>query len=479
MADRATRAAGGPALAGVETYRGRGLIVDPIHGYLLYTRPEGPSRGETTEQDLIDTPWVQRLRRIPQLQSARWVFPTAEHSRFPHALGTMHVAGRFARQLWPSLRAVFPDAPSAPLVEELLRVTGLLHDIGHGPFGHFFDDNFLADVGLTHERVGQRIIREALGEAIRGLRRSPHGAFADGERIDPEWICYLMGKAYTQPAPGDPPWLAFLKPVLSGIYTADNLDYVLRDAHMCGVAVGADLDRIVYYSFFTPEGLTLDRSGTQALIMFLTARFYMYTNVYYHRTTRAIDLHLKEIFRPTMRIVFPWDLRTDLEPYLHLTEWTLLEEVGRWHDAADPVRRALGREWRQILDRRLKWRMVHEEVLDDTTIPVWATMRPEVVAGQVREALPAGLRRLEFEVDLAFQDPRPLNPLGMGDRQIYVYDGASHRVAKEPLAALFKYLPGKVAQCRIFARDHRHDRELTEAFRRVLYQDRPLAPAGV
>jgi hypothetical protein len=288
-----------------------------------------------------------------------------------------------------------------------------------------------------------------------------------------------MGKGYTQPESGHPAWLAFLKPLLSGIYTADNLDYVLRDAHMCGVPVGADLDRIVYHSFFTPEGLTLDRGGTQALIMFLTARYYMYTNVYYHRTTRAIDLHLKEIFPPTMRIVFPWDPRKDLQPYLHLTEWTLLEDVARWRHADDPERRALGEEWRQILDRRLKWRMVHEEVLDDSMIKVWAVMRPEYVAGHVRDALPRALRRLEFQIDLAFQDPRPLNPLGMGDRQIYIYDGASQRVSKEPLAVLFKYLPGKVAQCRIFARDHRHDRELTDAFRRVLYEDRPAIPTNV
>lgn len=464
---------------GAETYRGKGLIADPIHRYLLYTRAEGGIPGEATEQDLIDTSWVQRLRRIPQLQSARWVFPTAEHSRFPHALGAMHVAGRFAQQLAPSLRTVFPDAPSPALIEELLRVAGMLHDIGHGPFGHFFDENFLVDYGLTHELVGQRIIREELGEIIRGLRRSPSGPFADGEVIDPNWICYLMGKGYTQPEAGDPRWLAFLKPVLSGIYTADNLDYVLRDAYMCGVAVGADLDRIIYYSFFTPEGLTLDRGGTQALIMFLTARYYMYTNVYYHRTTRAIDLHLKEIFRPTMRIVLPWDLREDLHPYLHLTEWTLLEEVGRWHDADDPERRALGQEWRQVLDRRLKWRMVHEEVLDDSMITVWAVMRPEYVAGQVRDALPRALKHVEFQIDLAFQDPRPLNPLSMGDRQIYVYDSATGWVSKEPLAALFRYLPGKVAQCRIFARDHRHDPELTKAFRRVLYEDRPAISTNV
>ena len=84
------------------------------------------------------------------------------------------------------------------------------------------------------------------------------------------------------------------------------MDYVLRDSYMCGVAVGPiDIERIMYYSFFSEKGLTLDRSGMQAFTMFLNARFYMYTNVYYHRTTRGIDLHLKEIFRDTMRIVFP------------------------------------------------------------------------------------------------------------------------------------------------------------------------------
>jgi hypothetical protein len=374
---------------------------------------------------------------------------------------------------------VFPDAPSGPLVEELLRVAGLLHDIGHGPFGHFFDDNFLADYELTHELVGQRIIREELADVIRALRRSPAGPFAPGEAIDPGWICYLMGKGYTHPVAGDPPWLAFLKPILSGIYTADNLDYVVRDSYMCGVRIGADVDRLIYYSFFTSEGLTIDRAGTQALIMFLIARYYMYTNVYYHRTTRAIDLHLKELFGRTMQIVFPWDLRKDLHPYLHLTEWTLLEEVGRWHDHEDPERRALGHEWRQILDRRLKWRMVHEEILDDSQITIWAVMRPENVASAVKAALPRPLKDVPFQIDLAFQDPRPLNPLAMGDRQIYIYDGATGGVSKEPLATLFKYLPAKVAQCRIFALDHRHDPELTRAFRQVLHDDRPSIPTNV
>jgi hypothetical protein len=461
-----------------DTYEGRGLIADPIHQYILYTRPGGIP-GEATEQDVIDTPWAQRLRRIPQLQSARWVFPAAEHSRFQHSLGAMHLSGRLAQQLYPSLRAVFAgEAPSPALLEELLRMAGLLHDIGHGPFGHFFDDNFLIDYGLTHELVGQRIIREELGDVLRSLRRSPNGVFNADEAIDPEWICYLMGKSYTEPQAHHPKWLKFLKPLLSGVFTADNMDYVLRDAYMCGVAVGPiDIERIIYYSFFSEKGLTLDRGGLQAFIMFLNARFYMYTNVYYHRTTRGIDLHLKEIFNETMQIAFGFDLRQALHPYLHLTEWTLLEEVGRWHDTPDSDARAkdkkrLGAEWRHILDRKLKWRMAGEEVLDQFEVRKGQSfLESNEVVRRVKAFLPPALRDFDFRIDMAQQDPRPLNPLSMGDRQIYVYDSFTKRVSQEPLTELLKYLPGKVSQCRIFAMTHEHDAELATALKRALNEE--------
>ena len=467
-------------MRGVETYQGRGLIADPIHQYILYTRPDGVS-GETTEQDLIDSPWMQRLRRVPQLQSARWVFPAAEHSRFQHSLGAMHLAGRFAEQLHPSLKAEFPDAPSAALIEELLRMSGLLHDIGHGPFGHFFDDNFLVDFDLTHEKLGQRIITEQLGDLIRGQRRSPSGPFEPGESIDPEWICYLMGKSYTHPLESHPKWLPHLKPLLSGVFTADNMDYVLRDSYMCGVAVGPiDIERIIYYSFFSEKGLTLDRGGLQAFIMFLNARFYMYTNVYYHRTTRGIDLHLKEIFRDTMKLAFPYDLRKELHPYLHLTEWTLLEEVGRWHDADKPEKKSLGVEWRQILDRRLRWRMSHEVVLDLFEPRLGqGFLDAETVERRVRAYLPPSLRDFPFKIDMALQDPRPLNPLKMGDRQIYVYDASRDKVTAEPLTELLKYLPGKVAQCRIFASSHEHDAQLATALERALGEEPPSIVTNV
>ena len=115
-------------------YDGSALIADPIHKYVSFTVPSSHADPhEQTEKDLIDSPWVQRLRHIYQLQSARWVYPSAEHTRCVHSIGTMHVAGRFARHLYPFLKKSTPQVPSANNVEEFLRVTEHVHDKGHGP----------------------------------------------------------------------------------------------------------------------------------------------------------------------------------------------------------------------------------------------------------------------------------------------------------------------------------------------------------
>jgi HD superfamily phosphohydrolase len=452
-------------------YQGLALFADPIHEYIPFTVPREAQTGksEVTEKDLIDSPWVQRLRYIYQLQSARWVFPGAEHSRFQHSLGTMHVAGRFAQQLYPSLCEVQPSCPSLPYVEEILRISALLHDVGHGPFGHFFDENHLAQYGIGHEAVGHRIITRELGRLIRDLRRSPSGLFAADEVIEPQYIAYLMQKK----EPGGahmPRWLRLLKPVLSGMYTADNLDYVLRDSYMCGIAIGpVDLERLLHYSFLTRHGLALHKAGIGALTMFLNARLYLYMHVYFHRTTRAIDLHLREIFPATMQILFPGNPLHMLRRYLRFTDWWLLETVRDWEDETVPEKRTLGREWAAVLGRQVKWKMAYDATLSVHTLERQTAdvVTPEDLISRIRQLLPPALRDLDLQLDMATQDPRNINPLAIGDSPIYIYDPATGKVQAELLEEILTSIPVKVIQYRLYTTDRAYDPQLAYASEQV------------
>jgi HD superfamily phosphohydrolase len=432
-------------------YEGLSLMADPIHGYIPFTSPIG-SQEEVTEKALIDSRWMQRLRYIYQLQSARWVYPSAEHSRFVHSLGAMHLAGRLARHLYPSLAEVNPDCPSAPFIESLLRITALVHDIGHGPFCHFFDHHFLDQFNLTHEKLGQAIVWHELGDLIQQIRRSPGGFFAAGERLDPEQIAFLMHKDATYKTPPEyPRWLVMLKPLFWGLCTADNLDYVLRDAYMCGVAIGpVDPDRIIFYSFFTSNGLTLHRAGLPALTMFLNARSYLYSNVYYHRTTRALDMHLRDLFRETVSEIFPYNPIERLDAYLGLTDWSLLLAVQSWRAERGP----LLHEWGKILRREIKWKMAYEVTLRNVNPE---RLNATLLEARIRGALTPALRNLPFRVDLASQDPRPLNPRKMGERQLHIYDPSRGDISNEALSEYVATLPAELIQCRIFAPSHEHD----------------------
>ena len=124
--------------------------------------------------------------------------------------------------------------------------------------------------------------------------------------------------------------------------------------------------------------------------------------------------------------------------------------------------------------------MSHEVVLDlFEPKRGQAFLDAETVERRVRMFLPPRLRDVPFRIDMALQDPRPLKPLKMGDRQIYVYDPSRNAVAAEPLTELLKYLPGKVAQCRIFATDHEHDAALATALEHALGEEPPSITTNV
>ena len=156
-----------------------------------------------------------------------------------------------------------------------------------------------------------------------------------------------------------PRWLQLLRQLFSGTYTVDNLDYVQRDAFMTGFSLDiVDIARLRFYTFFTKDGLTLHQAGVSALSRFLNARLNLYANVYFHRTTRALDLHLQEIFRETMDLILPVESRRGpgCLPGLRRVA-SLLPRSGRWPDSADPRKQKLGREWEKLHRREVKWKM--------------------------------------------------------------------------------------------------------------------------
>jgi HD superfamily phosphohydrolase len=434
------------------------LCHDPIHGYIPFISVVEP--GEASERTLLDHPWLQRLRQIHQLQTAWWVYPSAEHTRFQHVVGAMHMASRAVAALYASLKEVCPDAPSRGFVECTMRLAALLHDVGHGPFGHFFDAHFLTNhtaadgTRLNHEKVGGHIIRNELGDMLRAIRRCPNSELEPGERIDPEQIAWLITRPSEHDQHAQPRWLGLLRSLFCGLYTVDNMDFVLRDAFMSGYSSRAyDLDRLLRYSFFSERGLTIHHRGLNALLRFMQIKSELFRAVYFHRTVRAIDKTLEGLFRDSRELLFPGNPLEHLADYQQFTEWSLLVDVARWPKSHDPRQRHLGERWQRLLRRQLDWEAVYERNLtfgpgeaEQTSIFSDAAM----VEQALRRALPADHADIEMQIDLPRHIYRPHeSKASAGQNFLYTAGGATRRLDDDQL---FRQLPVSHRMCRVYLR---------------------------
>ena len=452
-------------------YHLENLSHDPLHGYIPFVSSAN-SPEEATEREILDDPWVQRMRYIHQLQTAWFVFPTAEHTRFAHVIGAMHLASRAIERLYPSLREVCPDCPSRGYVETLLRMAGLLHDVGHGPFGHFFDEHFLQRFGETHETIGARIIRERLADKLSRLRGNPSSRLESDEHLDPEQVAWLIVRPRSEEAQ-QPRWLAFLRSLLSGIYTIDNLDFVMRDAYMSGYSLRAfDLDRLLHYSFFSDRGLTIHDRGIDALLRFMGVRADLFRTIYFHRTVRSLDLTLTDLFRESGEDLFPSGNPAEaLDDYLEFTEFSLLVDVRRWRTrGATERQRSLGERWSRLLNRQLPWKMVCQRTV------VYREDEPErssifssvgLVEQQLRSVLPQELADIPLRVDVARHVFRP-HTAGPAAGQNFLYDSAHDRIRPLTANQLFRLLPVSQRICRIYAESSAHSGPIAVAMDSLL-----------
>jgi hypothetical protein len=213
------------------------------------------------EVKLVDTPQVQRLRRIKQLGFTYLVYPGANHTRFEHSMGAMFLASKLADHL---------DLDDDE--KEIVRISAILHDVGHGPFSHVSE----AVLDYSHEIFTSKVIKES--------------QIADilSESFDPrEIIDVINGKGP-------------LGQIISGELDVDRMDYLLRDSHYTGVAYGViDVERLIY-NMKLKKNLVLDIKGVQAAESTLVARYFMYPSVYQHHTTRIVN----SMFRRCLRKLF-------------------------------------------------------------------------------------------------------------------------------------------------------------------------------
>lgn len=265
-------------------------IRDPVHGLIRIERD--------WVLRLINTRAFQRLRRIKQLGFTSLVYPGAEHTRFLHALGTHHLAGRYTEEIDRRMAAMGLGTPYAAHAE-LLAAGALLHDLGHGPLSHMFEAT-LEELAAAHGGpCPTPIDHEAW--TCRVLREDPQVA-AILEEVRPGFAEELVKLLTTRE---HPPYVHHL---LNSQLDVDRFDYLLRDSYMTGAVYGNfDAEWILRNMIVTdpPAGfagtgpiLAVDaRRGMSALEQYLLGRHYMYQHVYYHRTIRAAEAMARAILR--------------------------------------------------------------------------------------------------------------------------------------------------------------------------------------
>lgn len=332
------------------------ILRDPVHGLIEFESDEA-----AIVPRLLGAREVQRLRRIRQLGLTSLAFPGAEHTRFAHALGAAHVM----RLLLARLRQIDGELPFWQRVtSERARdaiAAAFLHDLGHGPLSHLFEEAMPG--AHHHEQWTERILLDPSSDVHQILvRQDPYL---------PQRVAELIAGRHELP---------YLAKAVSGTFDVDRCDYLLRDAHATGVRHGEyDLPWLLHSLRLSdaptsaPAGadatslprapsLAIDGTkGLSAIESFLLARFFMFQQVYFHKSTRSAEWMIGAILRRMLTRLAAGDRIPQvpaaiaavaggevptLGQYLELDDQVLLGAIHAWESAPDPVLADLSRRLR-------------------------------------------------------------------------------------------------------------------------------------
>ena len=237
-----------------------GEIKDPVHGYVYITK---------AEKEIIDSYPMQRLRRLRQLAGSEYVYPGANHTRFEHCVGVMYLAGKVVEN--PNVSRMVTDEEM-----DMTRIAGLMHDVGHGPFSHVFEQLLIKDLDKTHEDITSWIIEKGeLRDKIAKMGYKPEevGKLAVGK-------LHKSGKA-------------FLDQIISSAVDVDKQDFIVRDTFHTGAEYGfIDVFRLIHALDVLGEDLAVEQGALSALEAFMIARIESFKSIYFHRVGRAAQIML-------------------------------------------------------------------------------------------------------------------------------------------------------------------------------------------
>ncbi|MHA1909718.1 MAG: HD domain-containing protein [Candidatus Thorarchaeota archaeon] len=418
---------------------------DPIHGFIGLTE---------IEKQIIDSEPYQRLRRIKQLSGGHFVYPTAEHTRFGHCIGAMFLAGLTGSRLLDQMGLGSDDLQE-------VRLGGLLHDMGHGPFSHVYEEALIEHRGMNHEDVTEWIILESVvGEMLEngGVSKKRIADLVRGRRI----------------TKND----AVMSGIVAGQVDADKMDYLIRDSFYCGVNYGlVDIHRLIGSLDVSKDNtLEFDIAARGALEAFLVARYEMFLNVYYHKAVRSVEVMLVKLMNAADKALGLTSF-SEPEEFLRLDDVSLISQIRRLDPKeSDEAKEAI--RMVNLLDSRVLYKSAFEKVIHTGDRFVSKVLTKSKVRESIQEEIAesAGVPSEDVIVDVPTLPSVPYNPFQLDPMEINVFEVIEGKKVRRNLSYysnIAEMMKGYFDVIRVYT-SHKHRAKVGRAAREI-FQEVPDA----